>query len=241
MHEDLPYRPDVSDDFIKACRDYFYLVDRHFPERGVLKLVGDRYRLSGDQRTVLYRGITSRRRSLVRKELLTSNISGSRILIDGYNVLFTLINYRFGKITFVSTDEILRDAGSLHGKLKDYSTLASCIDLLGNHLAVKKPARAEVYLDSPVSHSEKHGLMIKEKLDACGIAGDAYVLRSADWALRQGADCILATSDTGIIEKAMLPVADLPREILAETYHAEFLQLDKLLSAEIIKDSVDEG
>jgi hypothetical protein len=231
----------IDQDFVLACSEYFFLIDRHYPEKGVLKLVGDRYRLSGDQRTVLYRGISSEKRAALRSHLLTENITGKRVLIDGYNVLFTLINYRFGKITFISTDDILRDAGSLHGKLKDYSTLNSCIDMLIEYISGEKPSRAEIYLDSPVSHSEKHAGLIKEKLLKNGIQGDCHVLKSADWALRHGSDCILATSDTGIIEKALLPVIDLPRLILHRNYKAEFLKMKDLLPAKKIENAVDKG
>lgn len=229
MPDNQLYPNFLTDDFKQACCDYFYLVDRHFPEKGVLKLVGDRYRLSGDQRTVLYRGIASRYRSDLRKRLITENISGNRIFIDGYNVLFTLINYRFGKITFISTDCILRDAGSLHGKLKDYSTLSSCMEMLVTHLRDTKPSEVEIFLDSPVSHSNKHADMLNEMLALKSVAGKCTVLNSADWALRHATGCTLATSDTGIIEKALLPVADLPRQILIKEYHAVFLNLIELL------------
>lgn len=228
---DQVYPNIVNNDFVLACRDYYYLVDRHYPERGVLKLVGDRYRLTGDQRTVLYRGIASAKRSELRKQLLTQSVSGCKLLVDGYNVLFTLINYRFGKIMFISTDNILRDAGSLHGKLRDFSTLTSCITLMIDCISAQSPARVEIYLDSPVSHSEKHAALIRDSMAENNIDGDCIVLKSADWALRHGTDCILATSDTGIIEKAGLPVFDLPRNILSEAYNAEFLQLENLLSA----------
>jgi len=231
----------VNADFQQAFRDYFYLVDRHFPEKGLLKLVGDRYRLTGDQRTVLYRGIASNRRSKVRKRLLTENISGSRIIIDGYNVLFTLINYRFGKITFISTDHIVRDAGSLHGKLKDYSSITSCITMLIDQLSEMDPARVDIYLDSPISHSEKHAFLIRQILEEKGINGDCSVIQSADWALRNATDDILAISDTGIIEKALLPLIDMPRIILVKAYNARFLDLMDLLTSEQTENTVDES
>src|SRR5512145_134791 len=102
----------LTDSFSQACTDYFYMVDHHYPERSVLKLVGDRYLLSGDQRTVLYRGISSLKRSSLRNAFLTKDTGGKQLIVDGYNVLFTLLNYRLGKITFVSTDGIVRDAGA---------------------------------------------------------------------------------------------------------------------------------
>jgi hypothetical protein len=230
MTDSGKYRALLSDDFISACRDYYYLMNRHFPERGVLKLVGDRYRLDGDQRTVLYRGISSRKRSETRASLLISGVTGKDLIIDGYNVLFTLLNYRLGRITFISTDLILRDAGSLHGKLRDEKTFSECVSLLTDYLRFKQPGRIDVYLDSPVSHSERHAQLIREKMSASRLAGDCHVIKSADWALRRNQQSVSATSDTAIIEKAMAPVIDLSREILEHVYGATFLNLPELLA-----------
>jgi hypothetical protein len=229
MQEDVKYRTLLNDDFISACRDYFYLVNRHFPERGVLKLIGDRYRLDGDQRTVLYRGISSQKRSEFRKKLLVSDITGRDLIIDGYNVLFTLLNYRLGKITFISTDNILRDAGSLHGKFREGETFIECVGMLVDYLIHIQPASVDIYLDSPVSHSEKHAQMIREKLQINHLRGNCQVIRTADWALSQNRHCVSATSDTAIIEKAVTPVADLPRMILGYFYEPQFLMLGGLI------------
>jgi hypothetical protein len=219
----------LSSAFIAACGDYARLMDRHYPERGVLKLVGDRYKLTGDQRTVLYRGISSRQRSLQRESLLVADITDKHLVIDGYNVLFTLLNYRLGRITFISTDQILRDAGSLHGKLRDQKIFEECAELMVGYLAERQPARSEVYFDAPVSHSEKHAQLLRGRMKDFGMEGDCFVIRSADWALRQATHGVLATSDTAIIEKAGLPVVDLPKEILTHTYAAVFPVLGDLI------------
>jgi hypothetical protein len=229
MKEDAGYHELADADFISACRDYFYLVDRHFPERGVLKLVGDRYRLTGDQRTVLYRGISSRERSEFRNSLLVNETTNDVWVIDGYNVLFTLLNYRLGRNLFISTDGILRDAGSLHGKLRDENTFSDCIGVLLEHLAGRKKCRIDIYLDSPVSHSEKHAQKIRERMQELQIPGDCMVIRSADWALKQYKQATLSTSDTAIIEKAAMPVIDLPRAILEHNYAVIFPELKKLI------------
>jgi hypothetical protein len=202
------YHDLTSEEFIRACRDYFFLVNRHYPERGVLKLVGDRYRLGGDQRTVLYRGISSREKSEFRKSLLLSDITGKNLAIDGYNVLFSLLNYRMGKITFISTDQVLRDAGSLHGRLHDEKTFTECIGLLADFLRLKQPSGVDVYLDAPVSHSERHAHLIRERIQEAGLTADCHVIKSADWALRQTREGVIATSDTAIMDKSQVPVTD---------------------------------
>jgi len=219
----------AGDSFTAACCDYYYLINRNFPERGSLKLVGDRYRLSGDQRTVLYRGISSRERSEYRNSLLVNEIKNEFLVIDGYNVLFTLLNYRLGRNLFISTDNILRDAGSLHGKLRDEMTFSGCINLLLEYLAAGSNCRIDVYLDSPVSHSEKHAQLIRDRMQELDLQGGCTVIRSADWALKQVKQGTLSTSDTAIIEKAGMPVIDLPRLVLETSYAAGFPELKKLL------------
>lgn len=215
--------------FKQACRDYFYLIDRNYPERGTLKLIGDRYKLSGDQRTVLYRGISSQEKSDMRRMLLVNEIDGKRLIIDGYNVFFSLLNYRLGRIMFIGTDNILRDAGSLHGKIRNENLFEECVALWLGYLNEHMPESAEVYLDAPVSHSEKHAHSIRNLMEHHHVNGICNVVRSADWVLKQSHDGIIATSDTAIIDKTGMPVFDLPRNILKKTFRAEFMDLGSFI------------
>jgi hypothetical protein len=89
-------------DFGSACRDYQYLLDRGYPETGSVKLVGDRYRLAKNDRNILYRGVSSNQTSQIRREKLVHGISGDVVLlIDGHNVLFTIVNYLTGHPVFL--------------------------------------------------------------------------------------------------------------------------------------------
>jgi hypothetical protein len=220
----------LNEYFIDACRDYSVLMNRHYPERGALKLVGDRYRLSRDQRTVLYRGISSAETSVFRKSLLVQEMRDEVVAVDGYNVLFTLLNYRLGRFTFIATDNVLRDAGSLHGRLRDERTFRECVILLMDFLASGQPSSVDIFLDSPVSHSEKHALAIRDMLKKWNLTGTCQTIRSADFALKNFQNGILATSDTVIIEKAVRPVVDLPRLILEKQYDADFIKISDLLA-----------
>ncbi|MBN1158310.1 MAG: DUF434 domain-containing protein [Bacteroidales bacterium] len=221
---------DADGTFVCACRDYFYLIDRNYPERGTLKLIGDRYRLSGDLRTVLYRGISSQEKSVIRSMLLVHEIEGKCLMIDGYNVLFSLLNYRLGRIMFIGTDNILRDAGALHGKIRNEVLFKECVLLWTGYLRDHMPESLEVFLDAPVSHSEKHARMIRDLMAEHRLKGDCHVVRSADWALKQFRDGIIATSDTAIIDNAGIPVFDLPRNILESNFQADFIKLKDCLT-----------
>jgi len=229
---------------MEACRDYAYMVNRLYPERGAIKLVGDRYRLTRDQRTVLYRGISSREKSELRKSRLVQEIKGLTLAVDGYNVLFSLLNYRLGRFTFIANDNFLRDAGSLHGRLRDEKTFQDCLSQLIDFLVSRQPARVDVFLDSPVSHSERHAQMIREMLASYCLLGECQVLHSADFALKHFRHDVLATSDTVIIERAERPVADLPRMILEKYYNADLIRITDLLrlpGTDQAEDAVNEG
>jgi hypothetical protein len=204
--------------FRNACKDYAYLINRNYPEPGTLKLVGDRYRLTRDQRTVLYRGISSAEKSALRKAKLVKDIGNKTLAIDGYNVLFSLLNYRLGRFTFISTDDVLRDAGSLHG-----------IKILAKHLSAMHPLQVEVFLDSPVSHSERHAELITDIFQQYSLVTHCRVIRSADYGLKHLPFDVLATSDSVIIENAEAGVVDLPRIILEKQYHAVLVKIADLL------------
>lgn len=219
----------LNEFFVNACKDYAYLIDRNYPERGTLKLVGDRYRLTRDQRTILYRGITSAEKSALRKAKIVNDIEGKTLAIDGYNVLFSLLNYRLGRFTFISTDNVLRDAGSLHGKLKDEEKFTDCIKILAKHLSEMLPSQVDVFLDSPVSHSERHAGIISDIFQQFGIVVNCRVIRSADYGMKHLPFDVLATSDSVIIEDAEARIVDLPRIILENQYKAELVSITDLL------------
>lgn len=241
MPEVEKYSPLITTAFIRACTDYEYLLNRGFPERGVLKLTGDRYRLDGDQRTILYRGISSKARSDIRHAMLVNSLAGAHVLVDGYNVLFTLLNYRLGKPVFICTDGMVRDAGAMHGRLRNQGMFSECVHLLFNTLAQLGPAGTTVYLDSPVSHSRQHAAHIREVMQRNHLPGECFVVQSADWALKQHTGVVIATSDTAVMEKAGAGVVDLPRQVLDAAYGAEYLNLVGLLAAGEVDDTVDNG
>jgi len=222
-----------SPGFIQACRDYFYLLNHSYPERGILKLIGDRYRLSGVQRTVIYRGISSAERSLFRAGLLIDDPGDTSLVIDGYNVLFTLMNYRLGRKVFISTDRVVRDAGSLHGKIRDMTFFNESIELMLHFIKERVASQVVIYLDNPVSHSERHKMHINELIKKKNITGECSLAYSADFMIKQHNNCVVATSDTVIIEKSGNKVCDLPALILKNFFNAKITDIVQLAGLEI--------
>jgi hypothetical protein len=219
-----------SEEFLDGLYDYYFLINRNYPEKGTLKLVGDRYRLNGDQRTILYRGITSEEKSNHRKKRLSGHIKDKYLLIDGYNVLFTLLNYRLGRITFISNDSIVRDAGSLHGKLREEDLFLETLDLLFDFFTEFRPSFVHFYIDSPVSLSAFHSKIINEKITQNRLSGICEIVKSPDQYLKKNKKGILVTSDSVIIDKTSNDIVDLPHLVLKSRFRARLFDLNKTLA-----------
>lgn len=220
--------------FENALLDYFYLIDRGYPEKGTLKLVGDKYKLSSDHRTVLYRGVCSQQKADARRSKLSLKIQ-SPLIIDGYNVLFTLLNYRLGRLVFISTDSICRDAGSLFGKIKKEKLFRECAAILSETLQEINPGKVVLYLDSPVSFSGQHQIAIQELFTEYSVDHEIHVVHSADGAIKEHHEGTIATSDSALIDASGLPVTDLPRRIIEVNYNAQLISLDQKLSDSLKK------
>ncbi len=217
-----------SDEFNNALLDYYYLINSHYPERSTLKLVGDRFKLVSELRTVLYRGVFSKEMALIRKTRLTA-YPENILVIDGYNVLFTLLNYRLGHFVFISNDNICRDAGSLFGKIKKESLFTECAIILVEFLSTLKDSSMIIYLDSPVSSSAKHKSLLNDLLFKKQIKSELYIVKSADYAINQHKNCTVASSDSVLIDANRNPIFDIPRAIIERKYSTVLFSIQSRL------------
>lgn len=191
-----------TDSFKQAANDYLLLLNKNYPEKATLRLIGDRYRLSGVQRTILFRGITSEKKALSRKAKLTTDLEGKNLFIDGYNVLFTFMNYLLGKTLFIANDGTIRDVGETYGGIENEKLFHKAMDMLLDALVDKTGEYLSlvIYMDSPVSGSHTHMLELKRKMQQKSIAGDVLLVKSADTELKKLSHGVIATSDSGIID-----------------------------------------
>ncbi len=206
--------------FLTAARDYLYLLEGKYPQASVLKLVGDRFRLSGVERSVLYRGISIRTESERRaaKLVAAESAEGKELHIDGFNVLITIGSYLNGNLVFIGNDGYLRDASEIHGKVFRTQLFDKAILLVFSFLGTISPKAVHFYLDAPVSHSGELCFKINQLLAHYGMEGSATTLKSPDFLLKTITDGIIATSDSGIIDRCRVPVVDLPREIITSQF-----------------------
>jgi len=217
----------LRENFRKAATDYLYLLDRNYPQKSLIKLIGDRYQLSGTERSMLYRGICSSAQAMLRKGKLVQAdaIKSQWLSIDTYNVLITIGSYLNGNTVFISNDQWLRDASEIHGKVFRTTLLNRSISLVFGFLILCEPEGVKFFIDSPVSHSGKLCAQINQILSENNMQGLAETHHSPDYLLKNAELGILATSDSTIIEKTQLPVVDLAEQALRHHFEPDFIDL----------------
>ena len=197
--------------FLNALQEYRYLLERGYPERAGLALVGNRHGLSRLERNCLFRGVVKgevgagRRAKLVGWKAVRAEPLG----VDWYNVLITVESYLKGYPVFLADDGLLRDAAGVHGSYRMGKTSERAITLITKLLGEIGPESLEVFLDSPIAYSGRMASLLRPLL---GESGKVEVIRSADYALKRFGG-IVASSDSVVIDRAAA-VFDLPRAVL---------------------------
>jgi hypothetical protein len=221
-----------SENFPNAVTDYKSFLSKKYPQKTVLKLVGDRYKLSGTERTMLYRGITTNDKvELRRQKLISENIPNQEILfIDALNQLLTIGSYLYGRVVFLCNDCFLRDASEIHSKAIDALMPFRAVELLMGYLAKMETAGVVLYFDSKVSGCELFCEKLKNILLDFMIQPEIIMSESVDKDLVNQEVGIVCTSDSTIIEKTQLKVFDLAKATLEYHFWPKFFDLKKIAS-----------
>jgi len=221
----------IDGTFNLAVKDYLYLKNKNYSEKPALKLVGDRYRLSGVQRQALLRGIMSGPDIQKRVTRRIRNVEGHVLHVDGYNVLLTLMNYLLGKFVFIATDGFLRDVGGSYGKIKNRPAFLRAQRLLTGFVAAQQPAALHIYLDEPVKSSSLHYEQLMAESQRLNIPVEITLVPSVDDVLiaLPGTDGLIASSDTYVIDTAQCPIYDAAQEILHTHLGIEIFSFTRFL------------
>jgi len=214
-----------SKEVYDAAREYVWMLTKGYPQKASLKMVGDKFMLSRDMRQVLYRGISSEISAAERMKKLGSISKGDLVLVDTYNVLFTVNNYLLGKHLFISNDGMYRDAGEMRGRIINKPVFARTVSLLLELMKEYAGSSFMLYLDEPVSHSGRLSKELQKEMVQHGIKGEALTVKSPDYMLRHERSDAICTSDSAIIDHYTGRVIDLPREILDRYFQPEIPSL----------------
>ena len=204
--------------FQEAIEDYRYLLNKDYPQKALLKLIGDRYRLSRVERNCLFRGVSKSTGSREKKITGISNVAHYPLGIDWYNVLITVDSYLRGYPLFISDDGLLRDSSGVHGSFHKKESTQRAIRAIITCIGKLNPMKTGIYLDSPVSHSGDMANLLREACaNTLSNPFTIEVVPSADYFLKTYKG-IIASSDSIICDHAD-KIFDLARYVLSTTYN----------------------
>lgn len=214
--------------FIEAISDYLYLLEHNYSQKSILKLVGDRYQLKGQERSMLFRGVQTNTECESRKEKqLIKPEKKDKLYIDGYNIIRTIGSYLLGKTLFISMDGFLRDASEMHRATLNNKTLKQTLKLIFEYFDHLETEHVEVFLDQPISKSGELASELNKRFSLIDLDGLATTVHSPDYHLKQIHDGIVCTADSNIIDSSKVKVFDLAKATLDFNFHPEFIDLTK--------------
>lgn len=213
-------------DFLKALSDYLYLLDRRYPQKSVLKLVGDHYALTSDERALLFRGSAKQQLLELRgKKKIDRLPENSRLSVDGFNIFRTVGSYLNGNFLFEGMDGFLRDASELHRQKLSWEVLKRATDLIVSYLKYKNCGQVFFYFDSPISHSGDLAHYLLKKMAEASLPGKAETAFSPDHILKKTETGFICTSDSNIIDRSKVRVFDLSKGVLEHHFSPNIFSL----------------
>jgi len=200
--------------FEEAARDFRFLLDRGYPRKASLDLVGNRYALTIDQRHLLHRGVFSEAdsKSRRRKLLRLRDLRDHDLAIDGYNVLITVEAGLCGRPLILADDGFTRDISGLSGNFRKTARTEKALKLILEVLKTMNPRHALFLFDAPISKSGELAEEVRTQLMKESLPGDALAVKVPEKILI-GFPGIVATSDTAIIDQSE-KVVDLAGHVL---------------------------
>ncbi|MBC7100833.1 MAG: DUF434 domain-containing protein [Methanobacteriales archaeon] len=190
--------------FREAQEDLRYLLDRGYKKRVALDFVANHYKLKRKDRNYLARYVFSKSTIRRRKEKLVSpeSLRGSKIILDGYNVLITVESILQGDF-FIAQDGFLRDSRGVFGKYKLNDETFKALRLVFKALKVLRVGFVKFYFDKNVSFSGELASIVRRLLKDYEIHGEVELSSNVDYNIKSEAeDSVIATSDSAIIDKA---------------------------------------
>ena len=169
-----------------------------------LKLVGDRHALTARQRAAIERAACAEetKRARLAKRVLKAELRNQTIAIDAFNVLIVGESAFSLAPIFRGQDGALRDLGGVHGSWRRVDETELVLVALAILLRDAEVARVRFFIDRPVSNSGRLRALIEEVFvqTAPTLPLDVELVPSADPALREAQDAVIASADGWVID-----------------------------------------
>jgi len=196
------FAPEAIGDLRLAVADFSLLLTKGYAQKSSLKLVGDRFSLTERQRLAVMRSACSDQKLACRRQrrVMTENLAGQSVAVDGYNVLITIEAAMSGGYVFKGRDGCCRDLASIHGTYRKVTETIPAVQLIGEFLQKIDAGKTLWLLDSPVSNSGRLKTLIGELAEKNGWNWEIELVLSPDAELKK-TDLFVASSDSVVLDK----------------------------------------
>jgi len=185
-----------------AVADLSWLLTRGYAPVSALKLVGDRWALTGRQRMAVLRSACSdASRDRRREHQVDADAIRDQVLVlDGFNVLTTVEAALGGAIIIRGRDGVDRDLAGVHGTYRRVEETLPALRLVGTLLAELGVARCLWQLDRPVSNSGRLKQFILDLAAEAGWTWEVELPFNPDPLLAASTE-IVATADSVVLDR----------------------------------------
>lgn len=186
----------------EALEDLRFLLNRGYDKSASIRFVGDKYLLNREQRLLLYRAVYPECISILHKSKLVNpeHIEDNLLLIDGFNVLWTIISAIKGHPVYLCDDGIVRDLSEIHGAIKYWDIFTNLKPII-SFIPRLKPKKIIFFFEQQISRSGEIAATVRKLLSEINIEGEARTVQSPDYELICS-NGVIATSDSIVIEKS---------------------------------------
>jgi hypothetical protein len=187
----------------QAAEDFLYLLDRSYPRKAGLQLVGNRYDLDALHREVLHRGVFARKEARERRHRLVElvRLVDFKLLVDGHNVLITVESGIAGRLLIAANDGVIRDVAGVSHRYRISTLTHEAIDFIFQILQEYPPKETLFFLDAPIRQSGELAAALRSALKKCKLSGDAQALKVPEIRLKGGKG-VIASSDSAVLDQA---------------------------------------
>jgi hypothetical protein len=204
-----------------AAADFLYLLDRSYPRKAGLQLVGNRYNLDALHREVLQRGVFARKEARKRRYRLVEivRLVDFKLLVDGHNVLITVESGLAGRLLIAANDGLIRDVAGVSHRYRISALTHEAIETIFQILQEYPPKETLFFLDAPIRQSGELAAELRSALKNSNLSGDAQALKVPEIRFKGGED-VVASSDSAVLDEvqhgfdlAAAVIKSLPRRV----------------------------
>ena len=211
----------------RAVADLAWLLTRDYSEKSALGLVGDHYRLNIRQRRALLRAVCSDQAYQRRqaKQLLTEQVRGRELVIDGYNLLITIESALAGGLVIECRDGCFRDIASVHGTYRRVAETLPALVMIGVYLQGLDVCHVHWLLDRPVSNSGHLKGIMEDTAEQYGFDWVIELVNNPDRDITEHHERVAISSDGWVLDHCP-QWYNLHRSLVAKLPQVNLIQLD---------------